>query len=540
LLIGRPSRPASLGEGSRLLVLGAVLLALFLSSLDQTVVGTALPRIVTDLHGSDQYSWVVTIYLLASTITVPIYGKLSDAYGRKPLLLIGVSLFLVGSALSGLSQSIEQLIIFRAIQGLGAGALVPISLAIVGDLFDARERGRYQGLFGAVFGVSFLLGPLIGGFLTDHVSWHWIFYVNLPLGLFTLFVIWTVLPNTRRAGTRARDFDYLGTALFTAGVVPLLLGLSNKGTTGAAGTLPDWGSFEVGGLMLIGALLLSVFVFVESRARQPIVPLTLFRDRTFSASIAATLMVAIGMFAAIIYLPRYYQVVQGVSATQSGYMTWPLLLGLIGGSVVTGRLISRTRKDRRRGIASTALMLVGSALMTTLTATSSTWVLWGMMLLIGLGVGPGMSGYTTIVQNVVPAPLMGAATGALTFFRQVGGSIGLAIAGTVFNQQFASLLPGKLVAAGVPQGVADQIANSPTRGTLTGVGGAQGSPAVVSGVHNAFAAATSEIFWVAVAAAAVAMVAVFFIREVPLRSRKDAQPLPEMAAEPQAAEAAVA
>jgi EmrB/QacA subfamily drug resistance transporter len=540
LLIGRPSRPASLGEGSRLLVLGAVLLALFLSSLDQTVVGTALPRIVTDLHGSDQYSWVVTIYLLASTITVPIYGKLSDAYGRKPLLLIGVSLFLVGSALSGLSQSIEQLIIFRAIQGLGAGALFPISLAIVGDLFDARERGRYQGLFGAVFGVSFLLGPLIGGFLTDHVSWHWIFYVNLPLGLFTLFVIWTVLPNTRRAGTRARDFDYLGTALFTAGVVPLLLGLSNKGTTGAAGTLPDWGSFEVGGLMLIGALLLSVFVFVESRARQPIVPLTLFRDRTFSASIAATLMVAIGMFAAIIYLPRYYQVVQGVSATQSGYMTWPLLLGLIGGSVVTGRLISRTGKYRRLVIGSTALMLVGSALMTTLTATSSTWVLWGMMLLIGLGVGPGMSGYTTIVQNVVPAPLMGAATGALTFFRQVGGSIGLAIAGTVFNQQFASLLPGKLVAAGVPQGVADQIANSPTRGTLTGVGGAQGSPAVVSGVHNAFAAATSEIFWVAVAAAAVAMVAVFFIREVPLRSRKDAQPLPEMAAEPQAAEAAVA
>jgi predicted MFS family arabinose efflux permease len=292
--------------------------------------------------------------------------------------------------------------------------------------------------------------------------------------------------------------------------------------------------------MLIGAMLLSVFVFVESRARQPIVPLTLFRDRTFSASIAATLMVAIGMFAAIIYLPRYYQVVQGVSATQSGYMTWPLLLGLIGGSVVTGRLISRTGKYRRLVIASTALMLLGSALMTTLTATSSTWVLWGMMLLIGLGVGPGMSGYTTIVQNVVPAPLMGAATGALTFFRQVGGSIGLAIAGTVFNQQFASLLPGKLVAAGVPQGVADQIASSPSRGTLTGVGGAQGSPAVVSGVHNAFAAATSEIFWVAVAAAAVAMVAVFFIREVPLRSRKDAQPLPEMAAEPQAAEAAVA
>jgi EmrB/QacA subfamily drug resistance transporter len=537
LTIGRPTVPAKLGERSRLLVLGAVLLALFLSSLDQTVVGTALPRIVTDLHGSDQYSWVVTVYLLASTITVPIYGKLSDAYGRKPLLLIGVSLFLLGSVLSGLSQSIEQLIIFRAIQGLGAGSLFPIALAIIGDLFDPRERGRYQGLFGAVFGVSFLLGPLIGGFLTDHASWHWIFYVNLPLGLFTLFVIWTVLPNTRRADTRARDFDYLGTALFTAGVLPVLLGLSNKGTTGAGGALPDWGSFEVGGLMLIGAVLLSLFVLVESRARQPIVPLTLFRDRTFSASIVATLAVAVGMFAAIIYLPRFYQVVRGVSATQSGYETWPLLVGLIGGSIVAGRLISRTGRYRHLVVGSTVLLLLGSVLMTNLTATTSTWLLWGMMLVIGLGVGPGMSGYTTIVQNVVPMRLMGAATGALTFFRQVGGSIGLAIAGTVFNQQFAALLPGKLVAAGVPQGVADRLANSSARGSLTGVGGAQGSSAVVSGVHQAFAAATADIFWVGVIAAAVAMVAVLFIRELPLRGAAEAQPVPEMAAEPALAEA---
>jgi EmrB/QacA subfamily drug resistance transporter len=522
---GRTASPAALSERSRLVVLGAVLLALFLSSLDQTVVGTALPRIVTDLHGSDQYAWVVTVYLLTSTITVPVYGKLSDAYGRKPLLMIGIVLFLIGSALSGLSGSIMQLIIFRAIQGLGAGALFPIALAIIGDLFDARERGRYQGLFGAVFGVSFLLGPLIGGFFTDHVSWHWIFYVNIPIGIAALFVISTVLPNTRRGDTRARDFDYLGTALFTAGVVPLLLGLSNKGTTAADGTLPAWGSFEVGGLLLIGAALLVLFVYVESRARQPIVPLTLFRNRTFSASIATTLMISIGMFSSIIYLPRFYQVVKGVSATQSGYETWPLLVGLIGGSVLAGRLISRFGRYRYLIVGSAVFMFAGMLLMTTLSATTGTWVLWGMMLVVGLGVGPGMSGYTTIVQNVVPMRLMGTATSALTFFRQVGGSIGLALAGTVFNQQFAAQLPVKLIADGVPPNVAAQIANSPTRGALTGVGAATGSPAVVNGVHDAFAAATAQMFWIGVVSAAIAMVCVVFVREVPLRRRTDPPPL---------------
>jgi EmrB/QacA subfamily drug resistance transporter len=513
--------PRSLSERSRLVILGAVLLAMFLGSLDQTVVGTALPRIVTDLHGSDQYAWVVTVYLLTSTITVPIYGKLSDAYGRKPLLMIGILLFLAGSALSGLSQSIEQLIAFRAVQGLGAGALFPIALAIVGDLFDPRERGRYQGLFGAVFGISFLLGPLVGGFLTDHVSWHWIFYVNVPVGIAALFVIWTVLPNTRRPDSRARDFDYLGTAVFTAGVVPLLLGLSNKGTTAADGTLPAWTSFEVGGLLLVGAALLALFVVIESRARQPIVPLALFRERTFTASVAVTLMVSIGMFAAIIYLPRFYQVVRGDSATASGYETWPLLLGLIGGSVLTGRLISRTGRYKFIIVGSAVSLLAGMLLMTNLTATTGDWALWGMMLVVGLGIGPGMSGYTTIVQNVVAPRLLGTATGTLTFFRQVGGSIGLALAGTVFNQQFAAQLPGKLVAAGVPDAVAGRIASSPTRGSLTGVGAASGPAAVVTGIHDAFAAATADMFWIGVTTAVLALVAVFFVREVPLRRRPD-------------------
>src|SRR5579872_7478430 len=287
-----------LTSGKRNAVLFAVLLGLFLSALDQNVVGTALPRIVTDLHGSGLYTWVVTSYLLSSTITVPIYGKLSDVYGRRNLLLLGIVLFLAGSWLSGLSQTMNQLILFRGLQGLGAGALFPIALAIIGDLFTPRERGRYQGLFGAVFGLSFIVGPFIGGWITDNVSWHWVFYVNMPIGLAALAVIAVVLPNFHpNTGITVRDLDYAGIALFTAGVVPLLLGLTNKGLTDSAGRLHDWTDPSVGPLILAGLVILVFFLLVEGRARQPIIPLGLFRDRTYSATNLATFMVSFGMFA---------------------------------------------------------------------------------------------------------------------------------------------------------------------------------------------------------------------------------------------------
>jgi EmrB/QacA subfamily drug resistance transporter len=529
--------PPALSPRARTAVLGATLLGLFLSSLDQTIVGTALPRIVTDLHGDSLYTWVVTAYLLTSTITGPVYGRLSDAYGRKPLLMIGIALFLVGSALSGLSQDMVQLIGFRALQGLGAGALFPISLAIIGDLFSPRERGRYQGLFGAVFGISFIAGPFLGGFLTDHVSWHWVFYVNLPIGIAALAVIATVLPTARRGGQSARDVDYLGIAVFSAGVVPVLVGLTNKGTADASGALPGWLSPQVGGPLLAGAVLLAAFLLVEARAREPIVPLDLFRDRSYSASQAAVFLIAVAMFVGVIFLPRYYQAVRGVSATQSGYEIWPLLVGLIGGSMAAGMLISRTGRYRALLTGSGVVLVAGALLMTRLESGTSTPALWSWMLVLGLGIGPSLSGFTVVVQSAAPRHRIGVATSTLTFFRQVGGSVGLAVAGSMFGSDFGTRLPGALQADGVPASAIQHLRGS--EGNLTAVGdiGRQIAaslppsqaglvPRIVAGVHEAFAGAVGQVFWLCLAASALALVALALLPEAPLRSGRHGEELP--------------
>jgi len=524
----REEPQAAVGARSRTVILGAVLLVLFLAALDQTVVGTALPRIVTDLKGNELYTWVVTAYLLTSTITVPIYGNLSDVYGRKPILLISVFIFLAGSALCGLSQTMVQLIIFRAVQGLGAGALFPVSLAIIGDLFSPRERGRYQGLFGAVFGVSFILGPLVGGFLTDNASWRWVFYVNLPVGIAALAVIATVLPITGR-GASARDLDYLGIALFTGGMVPLLIGLTDKGQTDKSGHLYGWVSPQVGLLLVIAVALLALFLLVERRAKEPIIPLDLFLDRSYAASNAATFLVSFAMFAAIIYLPRYYQAVRGVSATRSGYETWPILVGLMGSSIATGALITRTGRYKRILLGSMVILVAGNLLMTRLTAGQNNFVLWGWMLLLGLGVGPSMAGFTVVVQTIVPRDRLGVATSTLTFLRQIGGTVGLAIAGTIFTSSFTKALPTKLIAAGVPRAVTDRIAGA-SSGNLTGVGnvgsqlgvGAQPQlqvilPRIVAGIHDAMASAIADLFWLPAAAGALAFLTTALVRDVPLR-----------------------
>lgn len=551
-------------------ILGAVLLALFLGALDQTIVGTALPRVVTDLGGNDYYTWVVTAYLLTSTISVPFYGKLSDLYGRKPMLMIGITIFLIGSALSGLSQTMWQLILFRGIQGLGAGALFPISLAVIGDLFTPAERGKYQGLFGAVFGIAFLVGPALGGILTDNFSWHWIFYVNIPIGLVSLYVIWHLLPNIKRRNA-THDLDWIGGAVFIVGVTLLLIGLTNKGTG-------EWTDPDVGGLIVASLALLTVFALIEWRTKEPIVPLDLFRNRTYASSIVATFFLSFGFFGATLFLPRWFQVVQGASATQSGYELFPLLLGLIGASIVSGQIVARTGKYKVLVIVSLVTMTVGLLLMTQLRADTPAPLLWVWMFITGVGIGPTLAVYTIIVQNAVPFSKLGVATSNLTFFRQIGGSVGLAIAGTVFTTSLTNDLPNQLkpvfgqIETTVPpqfQGQFGQlVAGLANLGSghsagfdisnLTGVGQSFGQalvgfittqlPAELQGAitaiftpfialldtafKQAFSLAVADVFFIGVVTGVLAIVASLFMEELPLRSTLGPQPAARPAGEP--------
>ena len=523
-----PGQPTSstLAPRTRATILAAVLLVLFLSSLDQTIVGTALPRIVSELRGDNLYTWVVTAYLLTSTVTVPLYGKLSDLTGRRPMLMAGVAIFLLGSALSGLSQSMGQLIAFRGVQGLGAGALFPISLAIIGDLFSPRERGRYQGLFGAVFGLSFIIGPFLGGFLTDSVSWRWVFYVNLPVGVVALAVIVVALPNLGRRPGSARDFDYAGVAVLTLCLVPLLIGLTNKGQVGPDGRLYDWLSWQVGGLILLAGVALVGFVLVERRAREPVIPLDLFGSLTSAGTNAAVFCLGFAMFTAVIYLPRFYQTVRGVSATRSGYEIWPLLVGLMGGSIIAGQLISRTGRYKALMLAAIAILVAGAYLMTHLQPDTDDRVLWAWMLTVGAGIGPGMAAYTVVIQSVVPLRRMGVATSTLTLLRQIGGSVSLAVAGTLFNSTFARELPARLTASGVPPAITDRLSGASSGGLAAlGAAGQLGQspqlralvPSIVAAVRQAETAAIARVFWLTVAAALAAFACTLLIREQPLR-----------------------
>lgn len=527
--------PVKVESRARFEILGAVMLALFLSALDQTIVGPILPRIVSELNGIDYYTWVVTAYLLTSTVTVPIYGKLSDLFGRKPMLMVGIGLFLVGSMLSGLSQTMWQLVMFRAVQGLGAGALFPISLAVIGDLFTPRERGRYQGLFGAVFGIAFLVGPFLGGTITDNFSWHWVFYVNLPIGLVALAVIWHLLPTVRRPNA-TRNIDYLGVLTFAAGVVPILVGLTNAQNG-------DWGSTGVWGLLLVGFAFLALFVWVESRAKEPMIPLHLFRNRTFAISMIAVFTAMFGFFGAVVFLPLWFQVVQGASATESGYKLLPFLFGLILSSIASGQIVSRTGRYKWLLAGALALAAIGVALLTNIRADTPDLMLWSWMFIAGVGIGPSMAVFTIIVQNAVDFSELGAATSDLTLFRQIGGTVGLTFAFTLFRNFLSwDAIRTQLIAAGAPAQYVPATAPAGfDTGQLTNVAGngpdfmAQVPPAlqaiVAKGFHEAFSIALGNSMWLGVGALVVAVLGVALLHEAPLRhhidetdSKSEAQP----------------
>jgi len=495
--------PEQIGHRRRLIIIGALLLGMLLAALDQTIVATALPTIAGDLHGLSHLSWVVTAYLLASTISTPLWGKLGDLYGRKIFFQAAIIIFLIGSALAGLSHTMLQLIAFRAVQGIGGGGLLTGAQTIVADVVPARERGRYQGLFGSVFGVTSVLGPLIGGFFVDNLSWRWVFYVNLPIGIVALAVVAAVLPgHLRRA---PHKIDYLGTVLLAGAATSLVLLTSLGGTTYAWSSVPIY-------LMGAGAVVFGAgFVWAESRAAEPVIPLHLFRNRIFSASSAVGFVVGFAMFGAIAYLPQYMQIVKGVSPTVSGLRLLPLMAGLLATSITTGRLVSRWGRYRIFPIIGTATMTIGLYLLSHLGVTTSTWLSSLYMLVLGAGIGGSLQVLVVAVQNSVNYADLGAATAGATFFRSIGGSFGTAIFGAVFSNVLAGNLAASLHGLSLPHGVTASSGASPA--VLAHL------PAAIHlGYITGYATSLQTVFLVATPFGALAFLLSWTIKDIPLRT----------------------
>jgi EmrB/QacA subfamily drug resistance transporter len=496
-----------------LIPFSGAMLGLLLAALDQTIVATALPRIVADLHGLDHLSWVVTSYLLTSTVTVPLYGKLSDLYGRKSIFIVSIALFVIGSALCGAAQTMNQLILFRGLQGIGAGGLIPLTFAVIGDLFSPRERGRFQGLIGAVWAVAAVAGPLLGGVLTDHASWRWIFYINLPLGGLALVVIAATMriPFQRRE----HSIDYLGAALLTAASVCLLLAAVWGGQSYA------WLSGEIVGLFVAGAVLAVAFLVVETRAAEPVLPLYLFRNSIFSVSNAASFLLGAVLFGAIIYIPLFVQGVIGGSATNSGVVLIPLSLGWVGTSIVSGWIISHTGRYRLFPIAGSVLVVVGFWLLTRMDVHTSSLGATENMLVVGLGMGLLMQAYVLAVQNDVEPREMGIASAAIVFFRSIGGTFAVAAFGSILTTRLTEKLSEHL-------GSAARTVN-PQR-LLQSPSAAHHLPAhLVHGVRLSLAESLHDVFLVCLPVAGLALVAALLLKERPLRTQAGIEVQPAQA-----------
>ena len=491
-------------------VFAALILALLLAALDSTIVSTALPTIVGELGGLTHLSWVVTAYLLASTVVGPLYGKFGDLHGRKVVLQVAIVVFLVGSALCGLAQNMAQLIVFRALQGIGGGGLIVTTVAVIGDLIPPRERGRYQGLFGAVFGFATIIGPLLGGFFVDHLTWRWIFYVNLPVGAVALAVIATVMrsPTTRRPHV----IDYPGALLLSVALTAIILFTSLGGTT-----FP-WGSPFILGLIAIGIVCTLLFIAAEMRASEPLLPLELFRNRTFAITSSVGLIVGLSLFGSVTYLPIYLQVVKGESPTASGLQLMPMMLGMLTTSVISGRLITRWGRYKVFPVAGTAIMSVGLLLLGQLSEDVSVWRTSMDALLLGLGMGMVMQVLVIAVQNSVDYEHLGVATSGTTLFRSIGGALGVALFGAIFANGLQAHLAGVLPAGAVIPSDPASIAALP--------------PNLRADFTGAVIAALQPVFVVAAGVVALGFVLTLLLRELPLRGMVPAEGLGESFAMP--------
>ena len=493
----------SKAEHRRILaIVGALMLGMFLASLDQTIVATALPTIAGDLHGLNHLSWVVTAYLLASTISTPLWGKLGDLYGRKNLFQLSIIIFLVGSMLSGLSQNMIELIAFRAMQGVGAGGLMVGAQAITGDVIPPRLRGRYLSYFGAVFGLSSVLGPLAGGLFTQDLTWRWVFYINVPIGIVALFVIGTVLHIPVKKVQH--QIDWSGISLLSAGVTAIIL------LTTWGGNQYAWSSPAIIGLGVLGAALIFGFCLVETKAAEPIIPLKLFRGRTFSATSAVGFIIGFAMFGAIVYLPLYLQTVHGASPTMSGLELLPLVVGMLATFMVAGRLVTRTGRYKIFPIVGTAVLAVGLALLSLVGAHTTYGAISVYMFITGLGVGLVMQVLVVAVQNSVPHSQLGVATSTATFFRTIGGCFGVSLLGEIFDNRLLAQLKSHLTAAqlsivngGSISANPSQINKLPTPEKVLFVG--------------AFSHGIQGVFLAAVPFTVLAFALSWLIKEIPLR-----------------------
>ena len=429
------TQPFTLTRSEKILTLAGVMLGMLLAALDQTIVSTAGPAIQSDLGiPVSLYAWITTSYLVTSTVLVPVYGKLSDGFGRRRILVIGIIIFLVGSALCGLSRTSLQLILARALQGAGSASLFTSSFAIVADIFPPSERGKYQGIFGGLFGLSSVVGPLVGGFLTDHLSWHWVFFVNLPLGVVALGFILTRMPPLRREGARS-SLDLWGTFTLIVATVPLLVALSlGRRESLVDGTGYAWDSPLILGMLGLSAVGFAAFVFVERSVREPLLDLTLFRNRVFAVGNLATFLNGGSFLGAIVFLPLFMVNVVGLSATRSGLTLMPLTLSIVVGNVLAGQLVSRWGRYKPLMLMAQGVLVIAFALMGfTLTPDSTQGELTWKMIVVGLGLGPAIPLFTLAIQNGVAPHQVGVATASATFFRQMGSTMGVALLGTVFG-----------------------------------------------------------------------------------------------------------
>ncbi|MFC1910174.1 MDR family MFS transporter [Chloroflexota bacterium] len=517
----------SLPKKQIIITMAGVMLAMFLSSLDQTIVGVAMPRIVSDLGGFAHYTWVTTSYIITSAVVMPITGKLTDMYGRKAFYIAGIAIFIIGSLLCGFSNSMIQIILYRGLQGIGAGVMMANAFTVIGDLFPPAQRGKYQGFMSGIFAISSIIGPILGGYLTDAVSWHWVFFVNIPLGIVIIILFILYFPNMRPDSLKHK-IDTAGLVTLVLAVVPAMLAFSWAGSEYA------WDSLFIVSMLAFSAVMLGLFIFIEKRAAEPIIPLWLFTNRVVAVSYAVVFLTAFGMFGGIVFIPLYFQAVKGATAASSGSYMTPMMLGLVAGSFVSGQLMSRLGgKYRILGGIGIAIMAVGLYLTAIMGYETTYNVAIMNIVIMGIGLGVTMPLYTIAVQNAVPYRILGVATSSTAFIRSIGASVGLAIFGSVMSGRFISHFIGGIpehMKGVVPMDLLGTIAHNPqalmsaeasaqllSAFENLGAQGADMYQQVLELLRRSLESALSQVFMLAFFITLAALVVNFFIKEIPLK-----------------------